>query len=102
MGHEAVVPFALVSLAILRLATMLSSEDGPFYVFSSWRKKLMDWERRRGRPHWIIDGFHCALCLSWWMGFAGGFLVPHATWIDYLVISVALSSVTLIVKRRIS
>lgn len=101
MDERTVVPFILVSLAVYRVATMISSEDGPFYIFSSWRKRLIGWEQRRGRPHWIIDGFHCPLCVAWWLGFAGAWLVPWQTWTDYLVISVAISSITLILKRRI-
>lgn len=101
MERNAVIPFLLVSLAVFRVSVMVSSEDGPFYIFSSWRKKLMDWERKRGRPHWIIDGFHCPLCVAWWLGFIGALVVPFTSWYDYLVIAIAISGVTLILRRRI-
>lgn len=101
MGHEAIVPFIIVSLAVYRCAMMVTQEDGPFYVFSTIRRKLMDWERRRGKPHWIIDGWHCPLCASFWLGFVGACIVPFSAWYDYLAIALALSGITLILKRKL-
>lgn len=100
MDERTVIPFVLVALAVYRVGYLITSEDGPFYLFSSIRKRLMQWEQRRGRPHWIIDGFHCILCVSFWLGFLGAFFVPFTSLADYAIIALALSSITVLIKKR--
>lgn len=100
MDERSIVPFVFVALAVYRVSYMLTAEDGPFYLFSSLRKRLMQWEQRRKRPHWIIDGMHCQLCASFWLGMASAWIVPFNTWYDYIATALALSGITLILKKR--
>jgi hypothetical protein len=51
---------AVASLAVYRVAHMLAREDGPFDVFTLWRDRI-------GQRNWIGRGFHCVLCISFWM-----------------------------------
>ena len=52
--------------AAWRLAHMLFSEDGPFDLFSSFRKVVFS---RFGQDHWISRGVDCVGCLSFWSSF---------------------------------
>lgn len=101
MDKHTVVPFILVALSVYRVAHLIVSEDGPFYLFSSFRKRLMQWEQKRGRPHWIIDGFHCIYCVSFWGGWVGALFVPFTSVYDYAIIALALSSVTVLLKKTL-
>lgn len=98
---KTIIPFALASLAVYRVSYMLTSEDGPFYAFSSMRKRLMEWERKRGKPHWIIDGMHCILCVSVYASLLAALFVPRRKWYDYFTTALALSGITLILKRKL-
>lgn len=100
MDKRSVIPFVLVALTVYRISYMLTSEDGPFYIFSRWRNALMQWERRRGKPHWIIDGAHCILCVSVYVSFLGALFVPFTRVRDYAIIALALSSITVLIKKR--
>ena len=52
--------FLIAVLATYRLAYMLAREDGPFDLFSTWREKV-------GQSAWYGRGFHCVLCMSFWI-----------------------------------
>jgi hypothetical protein len=51
---------ALAGLAVYRVAHMLAREDGPFDLFAIWRDRI-------GQHNWIGRGFHCVLCISFWL-----------------------------------
>ena len=63
--------------AVYRLAYMLANEDGPFDVFSWWRNKL-------GQEAWYGRGFHCVLCMSFWLSLPAAILVGLPWFIGWL------------------
>jgi hypothetical protein len=52
--------FLIVLLATYRLSHMIAMEDGPFDMFATARDAI-------GQASWVGRGFHCALCLSFWL-----------------------------------
>lgn len=99
--NETVIPFVLASLAIYRLSHALASEDGPFALFSRWRKFWLDREVRQGKPNWITDGFHCIMCISFWGGIIAAivwYFSPNLLFWGSLPF--ALSAVTVLIKKR--
>lgn len=68
----------LVSAGVYRAAFMLTQEDGPFDAFSRFRGWV-------GQTSWVGRGFHCYMCVSWWLaGLAaiGLVLAGQAAWGD--------------------
>ena len=54
-------------LAVLRIAYLLAHEDGPFDIIADWRAKV-------GQVTWIGRGFHCVLCISFWLSLLAGLI----------------------------
>lgn len=79
--------FLLVALAVYRVARMLALEDGPVEIFAKWRYWL-------GQKSWVGRGFHCPLCISFWLGFMSAWLLNPAGPVWYVVVALALSGVT--------
>jgi hypothetical protein len=53
-------------LAVYRISYSIVKEDGPFDLFVSFQDKI-------GQDSWIGRGFHCVLCLSFWLSFLPAF-----------------------------
>lgn len=84
--------FLLLGLAVYRVAHMVATEDGPADVFSRFRYRV-------GQRTWIGRGFHCPLCISFWLGFIVAALLPWAGWWWYGAQALALSGVTLVLYK---
>lgn len=82
----------LLTLAVYRVAHMVAAEDGPADVFTRIRYRI-------GQRSWIGRGFHCPLCLSFWLAWPAAALLPWAGWLWYGVLALALSAVTLVLYR---
>lgn len=52
--------FILATLGTYRVARMLTQEDGPFDAFAQLRGRV-------GQRTWVGRGFHCVLCVSFWV-----------------------------------
>lgn len=88
--------FFLVAFAVFRVARMIGKEDGPFDIFKRFRcEDLQEWEKS-----WIHKGLACPMCISFWLGFASAWVLTTDP-ITYVVVSLALSSITVIVYRLI-
>ena len=62
--------FIVLTLAVYRVAHLITREDGPLDLFA----KLRGWLD----PHqqtWIGRGLNCILCVSFWLGLLGALLV---------------------------
>jgi hypothetical protein len=82
--------FIVGTLAVWRLTHLLAAEDGPFYLLARLRQRL-------GAGFWggLMD---CFYCLSIWIA------IPFAirlggSWIERLVICLALSGAATLVNR---
>lgn len=84
--------FLLLGLGVYRVAHMVATEDGPWDVFSRWRYRI-------GQRSWVGRGFHCPLCISFWLGFGAAAVLPWYGWLWYIVFALALSGVTLVLYR---
>ena len=82
--------YALLALAVYRMARMVALEDGPWNVFYRLRSLVVNYERGR-RDSWLIRGVGCPACLSFWLGFVGAALLPWQGWAWYVVTALALS-----------
>lgn len=91
--------FVVVALAVYRIAYMMVTEDGPFNIFRVWRNFLSD--RDEKAESWITRGFHCVMCLSFWIGFVGaiGLLYFDNVFVALCAYALALSAVTVVLKK---
>lgn len=73
-------------LATYRLAHMMAFEDGPGDVFARWRGYV-------GQASWVGRGFHCILCLSFWLAwlFAAPAVNPLENFAEYNLFALAIS-----------
>lgn len=62
--------------AVYRVAHMVVSEDGPFYVFARLRRAAH--RTVNTRAQWVYEGVTCVLCVSFWL--AGG--VAAILWVS--------------------
>ena len=58
--------YMIAALAIFRIAHMIAKEEGPFAMFEQARDRIMS---RFGRFHWLTNGIHCPVCISFWLLF---------------------------------
>lgn len=65
--------FLLAVLAVWRVAHMVAREDGPADAFARWRNAI-------GQSSWIGRGFHCVLCLSFWLALPAALYVDPDRW----------------------
>lgn len=88
--------FALIALAVYRLAHMVALEDGPKDVFMKLRTAVKDrYPTVDGKDSWQFKGISCPCCLSVYFSvfvlavyaFGGG-------WGERLIIGLAASAVT--------
>lgn len=57
------IAFIVFGLAVYRMARIVSTEEGPFELFKRWRDFLF----KRYGNHWIVTGFHCHFCCSFYI-----------------------------------
>lgn len=55
-----VLRFVIAILAVYRVSHMVALEDGPWDAFTELRERI-------GQRTWFGRGFHCVLCISWWL-----------------------------------
>lgn len=72
----------VASMAVYRVAHMLAREDGPFDLFTRWRDRI-------GQRNWIGRGFHCVLCISFWLSIPAALWVLN-TWITGLIFDMTI------------
>lgn len=70
----AALSFAVLALAVYRVALLLAVEAGPWALAERWRAWV---ERRRGGGgwdaqvgeygDWLSEGVHCPWCVAWWL-----------------------------------
>lgn len=82
---------AVASLAVYRIAHMLAREDGPFDLFNLWREWI-------GQRNWIGRGFHCVLCISFWLSLLAMAWVMFCrnVFLDALMIWLSIAGLVLI------
>lgn len=69
----------LAIFAVYRVAHMVVSEDGPFYLFARLRQaahRTMD-----TRAQWVYEGITCVLCVSFWLAGVVSLLLWAAGWL---------------------
>lgn len=87
------ISFMLCTFAVYRVAYMIAFEEGPFDLFSRWREFV-------GQKDWIGRGFHCPLCMSWWLaGLAGLYL--GETVVQSILYWFAVAGATLLLHKII-
>lgn len=72
------------TLAVYRVAMMVTREEGPLDVFDRLRARASRLPSTRDasqpnrlRPHWIARGISCPLCVSFWLSLLAAFLVTQ-------------------------
>lgn len=70
--------FVIYTLAVYRVAYMVTREEGPLGVFV-WLRGKVD----PNQQTWIGRGLNCILCVSVWIGLIGALLIG-ATWLEWL------------------
>lgn len=92
--------FAVHTLAVFRLALMVTKESGPGWVF----KRLRQW-CKRSCPRWthMDEGIECPWCMSMQFALAVGvarfFLADNPVY-DVIIISLALSGAAIAVNQQ--
>lgn len=93
--------FIIFSLATLRLAYAITSEDGPFEAFARWRGYLTKLEVQRHAQVWWIDGFFCILCTSFEIGLILGLLfLIRPKLARAVAMPLSLSALTLVLRHN--
>lgn len=88
------ISFTLCTFAVYRVAYMLAYEDGPFDLFSRWREFV-------GQKDWIGRGFHCPLCMSWWLSAIAGLYLAKLDVQLVLLYWFAIAGATLLLHKVI-
>jgi len=88
--------FVILSLAVWRIASLLSREDAPFRLLARFREWL------EGSNHWLIrevsDAIHCVWCSSIWFGLIASLFISNGI-VDVIVNTLAISAMALIVEK---
>lgn len=75
----------MASLAVYRVARMITQEDGPFDGFTRLRTAM-------GQATWLGRGFHCVLCLSFWLSWiAVAMVISPLLWREYILTSLGVA-----------
>lgn len=83
----------LASLAIYRVARMLTQEDGPFDAFTRMRAAV-------GQGSWIGRGLHCIFCVSFWLAFvAAAMVVDPVLWREYVLASLGIAGGAVVIYQ---
>ncbi len=90
----------IAALAVYRVARMIAAEDGPFDVFAKLRHRF----GIETQSNWWQRGLTCIACISFWLGLGVaalyGFGLMRA-WMEWVLYGLALSSVNVILMRRV-
>jgi hypothetical protein len=66
------LPFIIRALATLRVAILITEEDGPFDIVPRLRARISNWVWEDDVYHlergWAEDGIVCLWCVSFWVG----------------------------------
>lgn len=74
------IELILAAFAAYRIAHMIALEDGPADAFTRFRTFI---ESRLTQESWIVRGFNCPLCLSYWVSFACALGIAYLNnWFD--------------------
>ena len=96
------IPLIIVSLAVYRVAYMMTSERGPFNLFERWRNFLETKFPNSGPPfykqHWISLGFNCVYCTSFYISFMFAWVIGPASVLEYVVSALAISTLVIIIQ----
>lgn len=80
---------ALLTLACYRVAYLIAVEDGPLDLargLRAWADRAFppaEAEPGYYRDHWVVRGFNCPLCVSFWAApavLALGYALPALVW----------------------
>lgn len=85
--------FVLAALATFRAALMVSTEEGPFSVFTRLRGAL-DPDQKT----WLGRGVNCVFCTSFWVAWPI-LVLAWSDWGLFLVTGLALSGATVLAKK---
>ena len=72
------IPLLLAILATYRVAYLITSEDGPFEIATRVRSLF-------GQRTWVGRGFHCVLCVSFWLSLIPTILFVWLWWLAWPV-----------------
>jgi hypothetical protein len=72
--------FVITVLIVYRIALMVTTEEGPFEIFTAWRNlNARTWGYDKwANPHWITKGVYCSLCMGFWMSLVGSILLADS------------------------
>lgn len=87
-----IITWIAAVLSVYRMAHMIAMEDGPFDVFSTLRGKV-------GQSNWIGRGFHCVLCISFWLTLPAIFV--HWVIIDPILAWLSIAGACLILHKKL-
>jgi hypothetical protein len=83
----------VASLAVYRCARMIAQEDGPFDVFARLRAAV-------GQASWVGRGFHCVLCVSFWLAWiAVAMVVSPVLWREYILSSLGVAGGSVVIYQ---
>lgn len=84
----------LATLATYRIARMIAMEDGPLDVFSLMRERV-------GQSSWIGRGWHCCLCLSFWLSWLLVLLLPLNSVSEYILAALGIAGGVVVIHKVI-
>lgn len=70
----------LIILGVFRISHLIVYEMGPFDIFSKLRGLIV----KNIKTAWIVEGFNCVLCISFWLSAIGAFFVSF-DFSDYFI-----------------
>ena len=82
----------LAFLVIYRIAYAISSEEGPFSVYSNIRGRV-------GQATWVGRGILCILCLSFNLAIVAPFLIGFASWREFVLYWLGTAGAVLLAQR---
>lgn len=89
--------FILATLSVWRLTYDFINLDGPLFAYRPL--KLFIESKRERWPAYVVDGFSCYHCVSWWAGFLVCLVVPGLDWRTYLLFAVGSSGAVTLFAR---
>lgn len=96
---DTIAVLLLVGLAVWRVSSIITDEEGPFNIFK-WGRAQID----RIGAEWLSAGVRCVWCVSFWVGggaalalWAGS--VTTEFWVPFWAL--AFSSVSVLVDRAV-